>query len=201
MVLLEILRPYDSFEGALLSLTNLQSWAIWQDLTKTVAFAKIGTTFPVAPLPSTNCKVGQFWQDFTKTVILAKITILSKLLAMSCHFAMFVVVWISGHNWFERSNSHFRSWCLSTFSFPFSTTLVSKGHDTSTILQYLNMYVPCSFFFFSRFVGRYLSSSEKAGLNGDSNPDLCDSGAVLASASWAIRPTGSWSLYGSMISL
>ena len=34
------------------------------------------------------------------------------------------------------------------------------------------------FFFFFFFLERYLSSSEK-GLNGDSNPNYCDPGAVL----------------------
>ena len=52
------------------------------------------------------------------------------------------------------------------------------------------------------FLMLLLSSSEcgheNSGLNEDSNPDLCDAGAVLYR--WAIRPTGSRSLCGSIMS-
>ena len=43
----------------------------------------------------------------------------------------------------------------------------------------MNVYDPRSFFF-----QRYLSSSERAGLKRNSNPDLCDAGAVLYQLSY-----------------
>ena len=48
------------------------------------------------------------------------------------------------------------------------------------------------------FIPTYNVSSSERGLNGDSNPDLCDARAVLNQLS--MRPSGSWLLCGFMMS-